>query len=275
MQQFIAVQIFSKDPIIKESLVALLSENGFYAFEEKEEELLAYIEKKLFDKEATVQLLRQFSLTHYSFFEIENQNWNQQWESSFEPVVVDDFAAIRASFHQPIPNVKHQIIITPKMSFGTGHHATTYLMIAQMHALDFTGKTVIDFGAGTGVLSILAEKLGAHNILALDNDEWSIVNTNENIEANQCKHIRVVQADGFIADSPAHIILANINLNVITENLPKMVSACIEGTIALFSGLLVADKEVILENLMRYNFEVKEITEKNGWICLLTIYAIG
>ncbi len=275
MQPFIAVHIFSKDPIIKESLVALLSENGFYAFEEKEEELLAYIEKKLFDKEATEQLLRQFSLTHYSFFEIENQNWNQQWESSFEPVVVDDFAAIRASFHQPILNVKHQIIITPKMSFGTGHHATTYLMIAQMHALDFTGKTVIDFGAGTGVLSILAEKLGAQNILALDNDEWSIVNTSENIEANQCSHIRVVQADGFITGSPAHIILANINLNVITENLPKIVSACNEGTIALFSGLLVADKEVILEYLIRYNFKVKEITEKNGWICLLTIYVIG
>lgn len=258
----------------KDILIALLIEASFESFEEDENSLKAFIKEKEFDETLLANIIKKVPVNYLTSV-IPQQNWNAQWESSFEPIIINNFAGIRAGFHQPLKNVSYQIIITPKMSFGTGHHATTYLMIAQMHALDFTGKTVIDFGAGTGVLSILAEKLGAHNILALDNDEWSIVNTNENIEANQCRHIRVVQADGFITDTSAHIILANINLNVITENLPKIVSACNEGTIALFSGLLVADKEVILEYLMRYNFEVKEITEKNGWICLLTIYAIG
>ena len=117
---------------------------------------------------------------------IEETNWNQVWESSFEPVVVDDFVAVRADFHEPIKGIKHEIVITPKMSFGTGHHATTYMMLEQMGKLDFKDKRVLDFGTGTGVLAILAEKMGAKKIIAIDNDEWSIENANENIKRNNC-----------------------------------------------------------------------------------------
>ncbi len=117
---------------------------------------------------------------------IEETNWNQVWESNFDPVIVDDFVAVRAHFHEPIKNVQHEIVITPKMSFGTGHHATTYMMMQQMRELDFAGKNVFDFGTGTGVLAILAEKLGAQKVIAIDNDDWSIENADENVKRNNC-----------------------------------------------------------------------------------------
>ena len=129
-------------------------------------------------------------LSHFKFIFketlIPEANWNQVWESNFDPVIVDDFVAIRADFHEPVKGVSLEIIITPKMSFGTGHHATTYMMIEQMRELDFTGKSVFDFGTGTGVLAILAEKLGANKVIAVDNDEWSIENAEENFEKNNC-----------------------------------------------------------------------------------------
>ncbi len=253
----------------------MLSQWGFDAFEEKENELLAFMEKQNFNQDEISALLENLSITGYSIFEIEDKNWNQQWEHSFEPVVIGNLVAIRAGFHQPINNVAHQVIITPKMSFGTGHHATTYLMVQQMEALDFNSKTVIDFGTGTGVLAILAEKLGAKKIVAIDNDEWSITNTLENIKSNKCRQIAVIKAESFKTEAKADIILANINLNVITANLSKIETACYPGTLILFSGLLVSDKENILQHLSLYNLEVKHISERNGWICLLTICSIG
>lgn len=260
---------------LQETLIALLSANGFEAFEEKDNELLAYIDKQQFKKGDILPILENFKISIYSITKIENKNWNQQWERSFEPIVIGNFVAIRAGFHEPINQVNHQIIITPKMSFGTGHHATTYLMVQQMEALNFNNKAVIDFGTGTGVLAILAEKLGAKNIVAIDNDEWSVTNALENIESNKCRQIAVIKTDRFKAETKTDIILANINFNVITANLPQIETACNPGTIVLFSGLLVSDKENIQKHLNQYNFEVKNISERNGWLCLLTIYAIG
>ena len=275
MQQFICLQIHTESLQLQETLIALLSANGFEAFEEKDNELLAYIDKQQFKKGDILPILENFKISIYSITKIENKNWNQQWERSFEPVVIGNLVAIRAGFHQPINNVAHQVIITPKMSFGTGHHATTYLMVQQMEALNFNNKAVIDFGTGTGVLAILAEKLGAKNIVAIDNDEWSVTNALENIESNKCRQIAVIKTDRFKAETKTDIILANINFNVITANLPQIETACNPGTIVLFSGLLVSDKENIQKHLNQYNFEVKNISERNGWLCLLTIYAIG
>ena len=163
-----------------EILIAQLSEIGFEGFEENENKL-----KHLFLKRILMKVFLQIycSSLQLAFIKtiIEETNWNEVWESNFDPVIVDDFVAIRADFHEPIKDVQFEIIITPKMSFGTGHHATTYMMMQQMREIDFTGKTVFDFGTGTGVLAILAEKLGAENVLAIDNDEWSIENAAENI----------------------------------------------------------------------------------------------
>lgn len=149
---------------------------------------------------------------------IEEENWNQQWEKQLDPVIVNNFAGIRPSFHEPLKNVKHELVITPKMSFGTGHHATTFLMIELMEQLDFKDKIVVDFGTGTGVLSILAEKCGASKIIALENDEWSINNAKENVEYNHCHRIIIRQQDDLSGINPVDILLANINLNVLKNN---------------------------------------------------------
>src|SRR5205809_7074705 len=142
---------------------------------------------------------------------IAEQNWNSIWEENFQPVIIQNAVAIRAHFHQPITTVQHEIIITPKMSFGTGHHATTYLMLEQMTSIDFAGKSVLDYGTGTGVLSIYAEKLGAAAITAIDNDEWSINNAAENIQQNNCKKINLALGNKPPAKHIYQVELANIN----------------------------------------------------------------
>src|SRR6187399_2793810 len=168
-----------------EILIALLSNAGFESFVEEEKMLKAFIKETEFN-ESSLTGIQEIIPCTYSSTVITPQNWNAKWESSFEPIIVKDFAAIRAGFHNSIKNVKHEIIITPKMSFGTGHHATTYMMIEQMEGLDLMNKAVVDFGTGTGVLAILAEKMGASTIDAIDNDDWSIENAAENIAANGC-----------------------------------------------------------------------------------------
>ncbi|MBC7937101.1 MAG: 50S ribosomal protein L11 methyltransferase, partial [Rhizobacter sp.] len=159
--------------------------------------------------------------------------------------------------------------ITPKMSFGTGHHATTFLVIQQMSALNFKDKSVIDFGTGTGVLAILAEKMGAASILAIDNDERSINNSEENIAANGCDKIDLRLANEMIFEEKADIILANINLNVIIDNIRKIKDAVKNNGSVLLSGLLVVDEETIKEVLKTNNFDIEKITNKNGWISVL------
>ena len=163
----------------QEILISQLDELSANGFEQTEDSLIAYFSENNFESYEVNRLLHNYSFTMTT---IKEQNWNQVWESNFQPVIVDDFCAIRADFHEPIQNMEHEIIITPKMSFGTGHHATTYMMIEQMAKIDFTGKTVFDFGTGTGILAILAEKLGAASVSAIDVDVWSIENAKENIE---------------------------------------------------------------------------------------------
>jgi ribosomal protein L11 methyltransferase len=148
--------------------------------------LLAYFNEEDFPSYDVQSLLNGYNFQSNT---IPEQNWNEEWEQNFQPVVVDDFCAVRAHFHAPISTVKHEIIITPKMSFGTGHHATTYMMMQQMQNIDFNNKSVFDFGTGTGILAILAEKCGAKEIIAIDNDEWSYKNAEENLEMNSVKKL--------------------------------------------------------------------------------------
>lgn len=261
-----------EDKLQQEQLIALLSEEGFEGFEETPAALKAFIKEEDWQEPRFNDIIGLFPGLKYCREIVENKNWNEQWESSFEPVQVNDFAAIRADFHEPIPVVKHEIIITPKMSFGTGHHATTWLMIEQMSQLGFKGKTVIDFGTGTGVLAILAEKLGAEKIEALDNDEWSIDNSRENITANGCGRIHLYKADTIDPSVKADIILANINLNVITANLEAIRNVSKEGTFVLFSGLLATDKDIIVPQLESSNLAVSGVYERNNWLAIKTQY---
>src|SRR3954471_8025302 len=179
-------------------LIALLDNLGFEGFEEGERQLRAYISINDFDEQDFVKIIKPYGL-NYNVQIIKSQNWNAVWEGNFEPVVVHDFVGIRAHFHPSLADrVNYEIIITPKMSFGTGHHATTYMMVEQMQHLDFHQKQILDFGTGTGVLAILSEKLGAAHVLAIDIDEWSIENAKENIERNNCSTITLQQSNGII-----------------------------------------------------------------------------
>lgn len=252
-----------------EKLIAMLSEQDFDGFIEEGITLVAFIPEARFSQEDFEKILEKFSILAYSKTTIENINWNQKWEEEFEPVVVDQFAGIRAHFHKPLKNVKYEIIITPKMSFGTGHHATTYMMIQLMRELDFRRKKVMDFGTGTGVLAILAEKMGAVAISAIDNDEWSITNAIENCEQNNCSAITFLQTDAISIDDQYDIILANINLNVILENMPTIASTCKTPGIVLLSGFLYTDEQAIMKSATIAGLTKRTLLRQKDWIAIL------
>ncbi len=188
--QFVKVTFPVSGQDVCDMLTALLADMGYDGFEETEGRLLAYIESSKFSEDALKSVAEQTSV-NYETEIIAPQNWNALWESNFPPVIVEDFCTIRAHFHDIEITTPYEIQITPKMSFGTGHHATTQLMMLMMREIEFAGKSVLDFGTGTGVLAILAEKLGADNILAIDNDAWCIENAIENAGRNDCKRIMV------------------------------------------------------------------------------------
>ena len=265
---YIQVEVHNTDNEKNELLVALLSNAGFESFEELDTSLKAFIKETEFNQAELDEIITPLNL-NYTSSVIPQQNWNARWEASFEPIVVGDFVGIRAAFHQPVPNVKHEIIITPKMSFGTGHHATTYMMIEQMKELDFTNKTVVDFGTGTAVLAILAEKMGANSIDAIDYDEWSIENSIENAAANNCTNINLVKAETIALDKVYDIVLANINLNVILNNLANIKAVSKKGSIILLSGFIKPDETAMLNALVTIGISKLKTTQRGEWISIL------
>jgi ribosomal protein L11 methyltransferase len=267
MTNYIQVTIAGAVDEKAEMLLAILAEIEYEGFEETKEGLNAFIPEAAFDESALNALAVQWQLS-YTTQTVKAQNWNAQWESGFEPVTVNGFAAIRAIFHQPVSGVQHEVIITPKMSFGTGHHATTYMMVEQMAGIDFNGKSVLDFGTGTGVLAILAEKLGAQSILAIDNDDWSINNCKENVDINNCTNINIEKADSLPQLQQFDVILANINLNVITASLSDIAKACKPRSSILLSGFLEEDIAVLRPLLEQWNFQEIGVFSKNNWRCM-------
>ena len=267
-EDFIEITFSQLNETDTDILVALLTAAGFEGFDESGNELKAYISKEAFNEPTVKEIAEPYSLS-YQTKEIASQNWNAVWESNFEPVVIDDFVAVRAHFHQPIAGVQYEIVITPKMSFGTGHHATTTMMIQQMRNLDFTDKTVFDFGTGTGILSILAEKSSAKKILAVDNDMWSIENSKENIEKNNCNKIDLELRDDANTSGSFDIILANINRNVILDNIDSLYSQIKEGGYLLLSGLLAEDENDILDKTNQYQLLHINTLHRLQWISLL------
>ncbi len=225
---FISLTITDLTPEMSDILVAELSDLGFDGFEERPHELICSIAQSSYDPSNIASVLNRFGVK-YSEVVIKEQNWNAVWESNFEPVLVDDFCAIRADFHSAFPDVMHEVIITPKMSFGTGHHATTYMMVSQMQQIEIKGKVVADFGTGTGILAILSEQMGAKEVFALDEDDWSIENARENFSRNNCKVIELLKANAFSANKNFDVILANINRNVILDNLNALSASLVPG----------------------------------------------
>lgn len=267
MENYLELTI-KADEATQEMLIAGLSELGFDGFEESADQLKAYVPESGFQEKDFNHLLNIYNL-NYSKSIIQKQNWNKVWESNFEPVLIDDFVGIRADFHPAFEQVAHDLVITPKMSFGTGHHATTHMVIQLMRSIDFEKKSVFDFGTGTGILAILAEKLGASSVLATDNDDWCIENAMENVSVNHCQHIRVQKSEVLALDSRFHIILANINRNIILENLERLKNGMAPGGSLILSGLLKADADDILAATQKLGLELVHSLERNGWIGLL------
>ena len=267
MEKFLKIEIVIHSEAEADIYMANLAEIHFYAFEQNERLLIAYIIKENFNEKEFKEVLPENVV--YNLITIENKNWNEEWEREFQPVYINDFAGIRASFHKPLQNIKHEIIVTPKMSFGTGHHATTHLMIEQMDQINFENKNVLDFGTGTGVLAILAEKLGAAQVIAIDNDEWSINNAIENIEINNSKIIKVQYKNSLDNLNEQDIILANINLNVLAANAEQISLITKQGSLLLLSGFFIQDEPVLLNIYSGLGFIKKEQKQLRGWSSLL------
>jgi len=203
--------------------------------------------------------------------DLEHKNWNEVWESNFEPITLDGFCHIRADFHPPLVHATpYEIVITPKMSFGTGHHATTQQMMQFMKAINFSKQKVLDFGTGTGILAILAEMLGSEEVLAIDNDPWCVENTTENCERNNCKHITASIDDISTLELTNYynVLLANINRHILLEYMPKMRSLIHDNGTLLLSGILQEDVDIILECTNANRFELVEQTSLNNWIAM-------
>lgn len=271
MSHHIQIQISGAGEALQEILIAQLAGAGFEGFEQEGSVLRAFMPEELYDRDLASSITRAQGLS-FTEKRIPQTNWNAVWESNFEPVRVDDFAGIRAEFHPPFTGVTHEILITPKMSFGTGHHATTFLMIRAMRSIQFSEKRVFDFGTGTGVLAILAEKLGAAEIVAVDNDEWSITNAAENLEANGCRRIFLHQDDKVPRGERFDIILANINKNVILDQLDSLFDVLSKDGTLLLSGLLEEDEAELRQALSRFSPKAVEKHAKNGWIALKIMY---
>ncbi len=265
MNDYISLTITTADADQSDMLVAQLSHIGYEGFEEEGRTLHAFIPKGFYDGDAVKTLLGPMQLPA-KVQTIEQKNWNEEWESNFQPVVVADFCVVRAAFHPPVPDIPYDIIITPKMSFGTGHHATTYMMIEGMKNLDIKEKKLLDYGTGTGILAVLAEKLGAKKILAIDNDEWSIKNAAENIILNHCSNITITQSDRPAGSEVFDIILANINRNVILASMGDLWQHLTEDGVVLGSGVLPGDEEKLKLAATTAGFNMTKLDIRDNWM---------
>lgn len=254
-----------------EILMAELIEIGFDSFTEENDGILAYIQKDIFSEEQLENLgimHREDIQISFTYQEMPNINWNEEWEKNFSPINVEDKVLIRAEFHDPDPTM-HEIVIQPKMSFGTGHHPTTHLMIQQMLEMDFEGKKVLDMGCGTSVLAIFAKQKGAAEVTAIDIDEWSVENSIENAQRNGVElKISKGTAEN-LGNEMFDIILANINRNILISDIPAYVSVLNNGGKLLLSGLCFFDVNDILEVCTSQGLILENKQQREEWISLL------
>lgn len=254
-----------------EILIAELDYAGFESFVENTDGVTAYIQKDdwydgILDY---IHILKsdEFKIT-YTFNEIEQTNWNAEWERNFNPIVVDETVTVRAPFHA-IPSTKFDIIIEPKMSFGTGHHETTHMMIQHIIKNDFKGKSVLDMGSGTGVLAILAEKCGAIELDAIDIDNWCYINSLENVERNNCSNISVYEGDvTLLKDKTYDRIIANINRNILLADIPQYAMCLNANGILFLSGFYKEDIPLLEAKCQEHMLKLVDVIEKGQWVSL-------
>ncbi|MGG8495699.1 50S ribosomal protein L11 methyltransferase [Tenacibaculum sp. TC6] len=254
-----------------EILIAELGAEGFESFVENEEGVTAYIQKEDWraDILEDVFILSSPEFTiQYTQNEVEQTNWNEEWEKNFNPIQVDDRVSVRAPFHEN-PNLEYDIVIEPKMSFGTGHHETTHMMIQHLLDLDVKGKKVLDMGCGTGILAIFAEMKGAQPIDAIDIDAWCYENSIENVQRNNCNHIEVYEGDASLLEGKEYdVIIANINRNILLNDMKVYTSCLREKGVLLLSGFYKEDIPILDEEVSKYGLSLHRTIERNKWIAL-------
>ena len=265
------INISQIDPF-SEILIARLNEINFESYLENKRGVKAYIKKELFDLKLFKDILSKLPsniLVNFSTRELPDKNWNQLWENSFEIAHVNDNCVIRSTFHKLSKHYNYELIIEPKMSFGTGHHPTTLLILQKMFFIDFNSKSVLDVGSGTGVLSILASKLNANSILALDVDKWAQKNIKENLALNNIKNVEFINSDIFgIKKRKFDIILVNISRNVILKELNCYADMLENNSHIILSGFLLKDKQDILQHAHNFGLKLFEFKIQDEWILL-------
>lgn len=264
---------YSED--VSEALMAELGTIGYDGFSYTDTGFMAYVPQKDFDENrlSELPLLAYFREQHTIAWQrqvIEDRDWNKVWEENFTPIVVDNRILVRAGFHETIPGIEHEIIIEPKMSFGTGHHATTALMLRSIlhQSSRIKGKRVLDMGCGTGILSIMAAKAGAAEITGIDIDEWAYNNAQENIRNNHTDNIRIKIGDAsLLADeAPFDAILANINRNILLTDMPHYAGKLVSGGLLIMSGFYEHDLPMIREKAATLGLSYESHDEKNQWV---------
>tara|TARA_B100000780_G_scaffold219517_1_gene158606 strand:+ start:2688 stop:3521 length:834 start_codon:yes stop_codon:yes gene_type:complete len=262
--------ISPKEPAT-EMLIAQLGHVGFESFVEHSYGVTAYIQKK----EWSINILDdvfvlnsdEFEITHKQN-EVAQTNWNEEWEKNFNPIQVNDLVSIRAPFHKK-PSLQYDIIIEPKMSFGTGHHETTHMMIQHLLALDLENKKVLDMGCGTGILAIFAEMKGAKPLEAIDIDSWCYKNSLENIQRNNCHHIAVYEGDASLLKGKKYdVIIANINRNILLSDMKTYTDCLNEKGLLLLSGFYKEDFQIINKQVVKYGLTLDSKLERNNWLAL-------
>ncbi len=272
-QKYIEVKVSLRYPDFSEYLMAEMAELGFESFVEQEEGFLAYIQGELFDQDA-IASLDSFNkaCAEMQWSEIAQQNWNEEWEKNFEPVAVGDFCGIRAPFHEAFTNKKFEIIIEPKMSFGTGHHETTALMIELLGQLNVHDKTVLDMGCGTAVLAILTAKMGAAEVTGIDNDEWAFENSKENIQRNFVPDVNILLGDASLLYNYGNeyfdIIIANINRNILLNDIKHYSRVLKQNGILLLSGFYSEDRKILLDHCMQFSLQEERYLSQHNWTAI-------
>ena len=265
------------DEIATDVLAALLCEYDYESFVPDETGLTAYVKKELYKEEVLTQVVSDFPLENkirYAHEIIEGQDWNSEWEKNyFKPIIVKDQCVIHSSFHKDIPSLPYDIVIDPKMAFGTGHHATTSLIIEQLLEMDLVDKSVVDMGTGTGILAILASMRGASQITAIEIDPMAHANAIDNLKINNAESINLILGDASSLNKVKNIdvFIANINRNIITQDISAYASTLHSGSVMLLSGFYESDIPVIMEYARPLGLTYHSHTVKNDWSCLYLV----
>ncbi len=267
-----SIQPYSSD--VAEILIANLAQTQFESFVEENDFLMAYVPKLNFNpesiKECIASLSDQSITISFSYKIIPQKNWNEVWESNFSPIIIENLCRIRAPFHPVEYGCNLELVIEPKMAFGTGHHQTTRLMARELFSINLKDKSVLDMGCGTGILAIIAEKLGAQMVVAIDNDEWAYTNTLENAEKNGCHRIQVQLGDANRIGSPLfNVILANINLNILIADMKAYYKSMLSGGLILFSGILVDDVYTLRTTAEKEGFQFISSKFCDNWAMVI------